>query len=349
MDTSFSEFLLHPSPKANFIATPETQMFPETSISLTNQTNHGNWTYYWDFGDGNSTDSVNPINHNYQETGNYTIRLLVKNEYCADSIEQRVKILPHPPIAEFSPIEPGCMPLTVHFQNYSAYSDSYLWDFGDGSVSNKPNPVYTYYEAGKYTVKLTVVGRGGTDSKSRQSEVWVVPNAYFDLAPKFTYINDQPVNFFNMSENGDTYVWDFGDGNSSDQANPSHIYSKEGVYNITLKVVTQNNCVDIYQKESSVIVEASGKVEFPNVFSPHAKLSQNKVFLPAVIDNVLEYHLLIYNRWGEMVFESFNQGIGWDGTYKGEAAKQDVYMWKVVGKFSNGKSFTKTGDVTLLY
>jgi gliding motility-associated-like protein len=341
--------IIHPSPKAQFTALPETQMFPETSIALNNQTNTGNWNYFWDFGDGVTTDSMNPVNHHYLSTGNYTIRLLVKNEFCADSTEQRVKILPHPPVAEFNPIEPGCMPLTVHFQNYSAYSDSYLWDFGDGNVSNKSNPVYTYYEAGNYTVKLTVSGPGGTATKSRESTVWVVPHAFFDIAPKYTYVNDQPVNFFNMSENGDAYLWDFGDGITSTEPNPTHLYTKEGVYSVKLMVTTDKNCRDLFQKESSVIVEASGKVEYPNVFSPFAKITENKVFLPAVIDNVLEYHLVIYNRWGQMVFESFNKDIGWDGTYKGEVAKQDVYMWKVIGKYSNGKTFTKTGDVTLLY
>jgi gliding motility-associated-like protein len=85
------------------------------------------------------------------------------------------------------------------------------------------------------------------------------------------------------------------------------------------------------------------------VFSPFARISENKEFLPAVIDNVLEYHLVIYNRWGHMVFESFSKDSGWDGTYNGKVAKQDVYMWKVVGKYTSGKSFLKTGDVTLLY
>jgi gliding motility-associated-like protein len=348
-DTSVAQFVLHPSPKAQFTATPESQMFPGTTVALSNQTNPGNWGYSWDFGDGVTTDSVSPTNHSYLQVGNYTIRLLVKNVFCADSAEHRIKILPHPPVAEFNPIDPGCMPLTVHFENYSAYSDSYLWDFGDGSVSNKPNPVYTYYEAGNYTVKLTVKGEGGTDTKSRVSTVWVVPHAYFDIAPKYTYVNDQPVNFFNMSEDGDSYLWDFGDGSTTTESNPTHLYTKEGVYSVTLKVTTNNNCMDLYQKESSVIVESSGKIEYPNVFSPYAKISENKVFLPAVLDNVLEYHLMIFNRWGEMVFESFHQDIGWDGTYKGKVAKQDVYMWKVIGKYANGKSFMKTGDVTLLY
>jgi gliding motility-associated-like protein len=348
-DTSIADIMVRPSPNADFSVTPESQMFPESSVSLTNLTNPGNWNYFWDFGDGLTANGEHPDAHNFIQAWNYTIQLLVKNNYCADSIERRVKILPHPPVAEFNPIEPGCMPLTIQFQNYSAYSNTYLWDFGDGSVSNKPNPTYTYYEAGNYTVKLTVSGPGGTDSKERQSTVYVLPRAFFDIAPKFTYVNDQPVNFFDMSENADSYHWDFGDGFTSEESNPTHVYTQEGTYNIVLNVRTNNNCLDIYTKESAVIVEASGKIEYPNVFSPFANISENKIFMPAVIDHVSEYHLMIFNRWGEMVFECDNVDIGWDGTYKGEPAKQDVYMWKVLGKYDNGKSFVKTGDVTLLY
>jgi gliding motility-associated-like protein len=349
MDTSYASVVIRPSPKADFTATPESQMFPETTVTLENLTNKGNWTYQWDFGDGVISNTMNPGSHEYIQSGNYTIRLLVSNNHCSDSIERRIKIIPHPPVAEFNPIQPGCMPLTVHFQNYSSYSDTYLWDFGDGSVSNKPNPVYTFYEPGNYTVKLTVTGPGGTDTKSREANIYVVPHSFFDIAPKFTYVNDQPANFFNMSENGTRFLWDFGDGTTSEEQNPAHVYTAPGIYNVQLKVWTENNCLDVYTKENAVVVEESGKVEYPNVFSPFAGLQENKIFLPAVIDNVIEYHLMIFNRWGEMVFESYNKDIGWDGTYKGKPAKQDVYMYKVVGKYSSGRSFIKTGDVTLLY
>ncbi len=71
---------------------------------------------------------------------------------------QSVEIVPHPPVAEFKPILPGCQPLTIQFENTSAYSTSFLWEFGDGAVSNKPNPEYTYYEPGKYKIKLTAMG-----------------------------------------------------------------------------------------------------------------------------------------------------------------------------------------------
>jgi gliding motility-associated-like protein len=78
-------------------------------------------------------------------------------------------------------------------------------------------------------------------------------------------------------------------------------------------------------------------------------LEENRVFNPAIIDHVATYHLMIFNRWGELIYESFDQETGWDGLYKGDTAKQDVYIWKVKGTYSDGRGFTKTGDVTLMY
>jgi gliding motility-associated-like protein len=124
---------------------------------------------------------------------------------------------------------------------------------------------------------------------------------------------------------------------------------EEGTYDVTLKVWTENNCFDLYVMKNAVFVEPSGIIEFPNAFRPASPLEENKVFKPGIIDHVGTYHLMIFNRWGELIFESANQDIGWDGTYKGETAKQDVYIWKVTGTYTDGKGFTKTGDVTLMY
>jgi len=115
-----------------------------------------------------------------------------------------VEVIPHPPVAAFNPVEPGCMPLTLQFENTSSYSTSFLWEFGDGAVSNKPDPEYTYYEWGTYKIKLTAWGEdGSTDAYSTTNDVYVLPNAYFELAPRTVYVNEQSVHFFNQSDNGD--------------------------------------------------------------------------------------------------------------------------------------------------
>ena len=112
---------------------------------------------------------------------------------------------------------------------------------------------------------------------------------------------------------------------------------------------TNHDCFDLYVMENAVFVEPSGIIDYPNAFRPESPLEENRVFLPGVIDHVDEYHLMIFNRWGELIFESFNQEEGWDGSFKGQPAKQDVYIWKVTGTYTDGRGFMKTGDVTLLY
>ncbi len=348
-DTTFARVLVHPSPDASFTASPLSQMYPERTVTLVNTTEDRNWDYKWYFGDKTISFEKDPLSHNFPEADDYTISLVVRGEHCSDSTWLTIEILPHPPVAQFQPVQPGCVPLTIQFENTSSYSTSFLWEFGDGAISNKPNPEYTYYESGIYRIKLTAFGDGGIDTYSTNNDVYVLPRAFFELAPRYVYVNDKEVHFFNLSDNGAVFEWDFGDGTTSDEFNPKHLYSQEGTYDVTLSVWTENNCFDLYVMESAVLVQPSGKLIFPNAFRPESPIEENQTFKPGVIDQVDEYHLMIFDRWGEMIFESFDKDTGWDGSIDGKIAKQDVYVWKVEGKYTNGQSFTDVGDVTLLH
>ncbi len=348
IDTSFANIVVHPSPEALFTASPVKQMYPDRTVDLTNTTLDRKWNYKWYFGDGTLSYDRNPGSHIYPGADDYAISLVVSGEHCSDSLSANIEIVPHPPIAQFKPVEPGCMPLTIQFENTSTYSNSFLWEFGDGAVSNKPNPEYTYYEPGRYKIKLTARGDGGEDTYNTVNDVYVLPNSYFSLAPRYVYVNDEAVHYFNLSDNGDIYEWNFGDGTTSTELNPTHVYTEAGVYDVTLCVWTGNDCFDLYVMENAVFVEPSGKIVYPNAFRPGSMLEENRVFKPAVIDHVDTYHLMIFNRWGELIFESHNKDLGWDGQINGKLAKQDVYIWKVEGKYSNGENFVDSGDVTLL-
>jgi gliding motility-associated-like protein len=348
-DTGYTVVTVHPSPQASFTVDPVTQMMPDRTVTISNTTEPGNWNFQWRFGDDSTSAVRDPGTHIYPGPDDYLITLVVSSEHCADSTWTSIEIVPHPPEAEFKPVEPGCMPLTIQFENTSAYSTSFLWEFGDGAVSNKPNPEYTYYEPGSYKIKLTAWGDGGTDSYSTVNDVWVLPNAYFEIAPRFVYVNDQEVHFFNQSDNGSVYMWDFGDGTGSQEMSPAHMYTEEGNYDVTLNVWTENNCYDLYVLETAVLVEPTGKIVFPNAFRPESPIEENRTFKPGVIDHVEEYHLMIFNRWGELIFESLDQETGWDGYVNGKMSKQDVYIWKVEGKYTSGQTFAESGDVTLMH
>jgi gliding motility-associated-like protein len=348
LDTSQVDITVYPSPVALFTALPEQQMYPDKTVDLVNKTEDRNWSYKWHFGDGTTSTDRHPGSHDFPAVDNYTIALVVSGEHCTDSATANIEIIPHPPEAKFKPVEPGCMPLTIHFENTSTFSTSFLWEFGDGAVSNKPNPVYTYYEPGQYKIRLTAKGDGGEDTYHTINDVYILPNSYFNLAPRYVYVNEEAVHYFNLSDYGDVYEWDFGDGTTSTELSPQHVYTEEGVYDVTLCVWTDKDCFDLYVMENAVFVEPSGKLVYPNAFRPESMLEENRVFKPAIIDQVDTYHLMIFNRWGELIFESHNKDIGWDGKIGGRTAKQDVYIWKVEGKYTNGENFVDSGDVTLL-
>ena len=348
-DTAYLNLPVYAKPDANFTVTPPYDTVPARTFMLDNITPGSRWDYKWTLGDGRILNVDEPGNIEYNAPGNYSVTLLASSTHCTDSISKTIYLYPARPIAKFAGLDPGCMPHTITLINNSQYADSYLWEFGDGSISTAESPSYTYYQPGIYKVKLTVKGAGGESTYSDTTRVYIMPKSYFDLAPRYVYVNDNPVNFFNLSDNGDRFEWDFGDSTRSTELNPKHIYKKEGTYDITLKVWTVNNCFDLYVMENAVFAEPTGIVEFPNAFRPASPLEENRTFKPGVIDHVEDYHLMIFNRWGELIFESSNQEIGWDGTYKGKPAKQDVYIWKVKGSYSDGRGFTKTGDVTLMY
>jgi gliding motility-associated-like protein len=116
-------------------------------------------------------------------------------------------------------------------------------------------------------------------------------------------------------------------------------------------------CVDDTSSVPAVWVEGAGRIRFPNAFVPSllgpnggeydAVDFKNEVFHP-YSDGVIEYKLLIFNRWGEQIFRSDDIRIGWDGYYKGKLCDQGVYVWRATGKFTNGQQFDLRGNVTLL-
>jgi len=170
---------------------------------------------------------------------------------------------------------------------------------------------------------------------------------------------DEEIRLFNLSKYGSYYLWDFGDGNTSVEQNPRHLYTAVGVYDISLEVTTDHGCVDRLMLPEAVIVEGEGVILFPNAFKPDLggpnggyydllAREKNNIFHP-YWEGVAEFHMEIYTRWGEKLFHTDDVNIGWDGYFKEILCTQDVYVFKAWGFFLNGRLFQVKGDVTLLY
>ncbi|HEY3386712.1 MAG TPA: PKD domain-containing protein, partial [Saprospiraceae bacterium] len=344
---------------ASFTATPLVQSLPSSTVTITNNTTPGPWQYNWDFGDGTISTSANPGNHTYGTYGSFTIVLTVTNNTCVQSQSVTVRIDPIPPILDFS-FNPasGCAPLTVTFTNLSQFADptSYFWQFGTNQgTSRSVNPVYTYNEPGIYSVTLSatnVIGDTVSITKAGIIEVFVSPTAQFTVRPAIVYIPGGKVYLNNQSFGAGSYLWEFGDGVTSTEFEPVYTYTTEGTYDITLTATNSLGCSDTARAQAAVRVEKGAQILMPNAFTPGrdgpgSGDGQNDVFLP-MVRGVTEFQMLIFNRWGELLFESKSAEVGWDGYFQGRLCQQDVYVYKITAKYENGQVVTRLGDIHLM-
>ncbi|MES2679456.1 MAG: PKD domain-containing protein [Bacteroidota bacterium] len=208
---------------------------------------------------------------------------------------------------------------------------------------------------GTVIVSLNSVNNGPCGNSKADMRVKILPSAkaIFNVSSSLFYIPAEPLVLTNQSTNASSYIWNFGDGEISTLTNPTHNYTSVGYYNITLIANNNFNCSDT----SSVQITAISDIQFPNAFTPNPGGANggsyslndfsNDVFFPYTA-GVTEYELLIFNRWGELIFRSNNIDVGWDGYLNGKLCQQDAYVWKADLKFFDGRTYNKTGSVTLL-
>ncbi|RKY78469.1 hypothetical protein DRQ07_07595, partial [candidate division KSB1 bacterium] len=228
-------------PEAGFTAEPRTGYAPLT-VQFTDVSGGTVTQWLWDFGDGSTSTEQNP-QHVYQNPGTYSVSLKVTSASGSSSTEEPsyITVLYPPPVADFS-AEPvsGLKPLTVNFKDKSTGDiETFYWVFGDGASSTEQNPVHTYNLSGQYSVALTVTGQGGSNTKSREAYIHVAdspPVADFSYYPQK---GEKPltVNFTDKSSGVvASYLWYFGDGDSSTVKSPEHTYDSTGVFSVSLTV-----------------------------------------------------------------------------------------------------------------
>lgn len=199
-----------------------------------------NMTYKWDFGDGNTSTATNP-KHTYTKEGNYTVTLTLTNDYGTKSATKTNYVyVGSGPVADFTANNTaGKSPLSVKFTDASSGNPTkYLWNFGDGTTSSEKSPTHVYNQTGTYNVSLTVTNDFGTDTKTSNSlvNVGVAPYVFFTANGT---VNSKQVVFTTHGDTSGTagnYSWNFGDGKTSTEKNPTHTYASAGTYNVTLNV-----------------------------------------------------------------------------------------------------------------
>ena len=249
----------------------------------------------------------------------------------------------------------GCTPLKVQFFDTNVEpGHSYLWDFGDNGdygYSESPSPVHTFKNPGIYDIALTTTSWFGCKFVlwfNDMITVYPKPDASFIPFPQTVSIIKPVIIFRNFSEDGISFDWDFGDGSGNQYFEPQHIYQDTGKYTVTLIVENSLGCYDT--TINWIYIEDEFTVYAPNAINPDSRYGENTIFRP-VCSSIVEdgYHLIVFDRWGEVVFETFNINHGWDGRIKNNGSgKAGSYPWLLICYDINGRKHQQAGVVTII-
>jgi gliding motility-associated-like protein len=269
-------------------------------------------------------------------TGTYVANLVDQNG-CTTNSSVTVTVFPSP-AANFSADSlSGCTPVCVNFSDSSLSASqiiSWNWNFGNGDNSTDQNPVYCYLNSGMFDVNLQVTNADGCSNTFTMTSLinaLPTPDASFTVSPQPTTTLNPEVFFTDASTNADSWNWNFGDvlNSSSTAQNPSFIYSDPTCYMVTLTVANFSGCTDIATHE--VCIDPEITIYIPNSFSPNGD-GLNDIFLPKSEGLMDEgYELQIFDRWGNLIFESHALNEGWDGKVKDHSkiSQMDTYVWKL--------------------
>lgn len=268
-----------------------------------------------------------------------------------DSI--KVTVLPLPIVSFAANPESGCQPLTVQFTDLANQFDcQYSWNFGDGTSGiTTHDPLYTYYQHGTYSVTLQVTSQYGcinTLTMNNMITVWPKPTAIFIMNPTSTSMLDPLVFFGNESTTTYESFWNFGDGSTSNVTNPVHDFPRADTFNIMLIATSEHGCLDTAWKP--LIVKEYYTLWVPNAFTPDGN-GLNDVFIPkGNLADPNNYEFLIFDRWGNQVFETRDVNKGWDGTINGNMVMVNtVFAYVIIFKDRYGLSHKQIGSVTLIH
>jgi gliding motility-associated-like protein len=250
----------------------------------------------------------------------------------------------------------GCSPIDVFFNNTTVGNYSYSWNFGDGTSSSEVSPSHSYTQNGCYDALLMIVSPAGCVSQTLFENVACVsesPTAFFTATNQLLYEENAFNSFINGSQNATSYLWDFGDGsNPVTSINPSYNFPPVygNTYNVTLTAINDEGCTDTYLM--SFTVQDNLVYYVPNTFTPDGD-QYNQTFKPIFTAGFdpYDFNLKIFNRWGELIFESYNHEVGWNGTYKAAegTCSDGVYAWTIEFKTTSTDARKKIqGHVVLM-
>ncbi len=351
-DTASKVFKVLPKIEATF-TTVKTDTCDPYIVSITNNStvNSGNpnATFVWTFGDGTTFTGPNPVQHTYTSDGTYNIQLTITDPLACNSPQVftvPITFVDNNVRAIFEMPDTVCLPYTHNFVNGSVNVANYAWSFGDGNTSTNAVPSNTYTVPGFYTITLITTNPltcNKIDTASQTIYASPSPTAGFFYTPNPPAPN-KSVAFTNTSVGATYYNWDFGDGQGSTLPNPTHLYNVSGDFIVCLTAFNEANCPDTVCTPITAIV--NNLVDVPTGFTPNGDGTNDEILVRGY--GILTMDFRIYNRFGELVFQTNDKTKGWDGKYKGVLQEMDAFAYILDVSFTDQSNVVKKGNITLI-
>jgi gliding motility-associated-like protein len=286
-------------------------------------------------------------------TTNTTYSVAITNQ-CGVVVTATVPIIVHPiPVITLTPqLITGCDNAQLTFTDTAAANANctYAWNFGDNQTGTG-NPVVHQYNYGSFfnvTVDVTsVYGCTGNGTTTANVTIYDSPVAGFEVETSEVTELEPTIQFENeCSANTVGWLWDFGDNTTDNVPSPAHTYSATGTYNARLIATSNGGCTDTTSHTVEVTPEFT--LYIPNAFTPNND-GVNDDFL-AFGNEITDFRMEMFDRWGELIFTSNDIYKGWDGRSNGgsEISQNGVYVYKITVTDFRGKQHRYTGHVSLL-
>ncbi len=322
-----------------------------TPIVLTSVTPGGTWS-----GTGITNPATGTFNPSIAGAGTHIITYTTAGN-CSNTDTENIIVNPLPVVSFIADTLSLCVvPATpFEFANTSGgLGTSVVWDFGDGTNGYSDIESHTYTNPGTYTITLTVTSSaaagGCTNSLTKNNYVTLHanPTADFSMTPGHATMFDPRINFYDQSYTN-IVAWDWNIGNLATSTQQNHTYTfpeDTGSYLIVLTVTDGFGCMNT--TTDVAVIKGEYAIYVPNAFTPDGDGNNDGFYPDGFGFSDVGYAFLIFDRWGEVIFESHKKFQPWNGTYKGKLVPEGVYVWRVQFKDFDGKVHDKTGHVTII-
>ena len=236
---------------------------------------------------------------------------------------------------------------------------SYLWNFGDGTISHKTNPKHIYQNDGTYSITLTLIDRQtGTEHTSFQEDVVTIlakPVVDFTYSEESKKHDDNklkyPYTHFKIKDvkSDLSYTWNFGNGETSSSPKPKTIHKKANNYTVKLTAKNYNGCIT--EIEKNIYIKNNFALYAPSGLRTNPDNPENKIFMPkALLEWDIPFEMIITNNLGKTIYKTSDKNEGWNGSVNnsGQQVEEGVYFWKIITKDAQNKAHYHKGEIILI-